>query len=75
MNERMETPNANGEYDNSDPRCRYPKYRDPLDYCWSYAHHVDGTRGYDDMSAVCRGRCPKSGKQYNSCEFFKEVEK
>jgi len=40
-------------YRNPDPRCTYPFEMCSLGYCWSYAHHVDGTTGYEDMMLVC----------------------
>jgi len=48
-------------YKNPDSRCKYPFICEPLGYCWSYAHHVDGTEGYDDMSKICP-----------LCEFWSE---
>jgi hypothetical protein len=47
------------KYVNSDPRCRFPCTGDGMDYCWSFAHHVDGTAGYEEMEPRCRG-----------CEYF-----
>jgi len=40
-------------YENLDPRCQYPS-TSRWDYCWAYAHHVDGTPGYEDLEAICR---------------------
>lgn len=41
-------------YGNPDRRCQYPNVpAHGADYCWSYAHHVDGTEGYEDMEAIC----------------------
>ena len=42
---------------NPDPRCDHPRYPegDPLEYCWSYALHLDGKPGYEDMSTICPG--------------------
>jgi hypothetical protein len=40
-------------YRNPDSRCTYPFTCEPLGYCWSYAHHVDGTKSYEDMSKIC----------------------
>jgi hypothetical protein len=40
-------------YRNPDSRCTYPFTCDPLGYCWSFAHHVDGTEGYEDMEKIC----------------------
>ena len=48
------------KYDNPDPRCNHPR-GDSTDYCWSYAHHVDGTEGFEDMLSHCV-----------HCEFFSE---
>lgn len=42
------------KYENPDPRCTYPFEADPLGYCWSYAHHVDGKAGFENMEAHCR---------------------
>ncbi len=41
------------KYRNPDPRCRYPFTPEPLGYCWSYANHVDGTKGFEDMARIC----------------------
>lgn len=46
------------KYRNPDPRCRYPFTPDPAGYCWSYAHHVDGTAGFENMQAIC-AMCPE----------------
>ena len=55
---------AERQYCNPDSRCKYPYMPyDCLDYCWSYAHHIDGTAGYEDMEAICSRR---------PCEFWKE---
>ena len=40
------------KYRNPDPRCGYPFTPDPCGYCWSFAHHVDGT-GCKDMDKIC----------------------
>ena len=40
----MEKESPYDKYRNPDPRCRYPFTPDPVGYCWSYAHHVDGTK-------------------------------
>jgi hypothetical protein len=49
-------------YYNPDTRCAIrPTDPDPLGYCWSYAHHVDKTPGYEDMGKICPG-----------CEFYQE---
>ena len=41
-------------YQNHDRRCHMAA-TSQADYCWSYAHHVDGTAGYEDMLPICRG--------------------
>lgn len=41
------------KYKNPDPRCEYPFTPDAAGYCWSYAHHVDGTKGYKHMKRKC----------------------
>jgi len=43
------------KYRNPDKRCGYPFSPDPCGYCWSFAHHVDGTKGYEDMEKICHG--------------------
>jgi len=43
------------KYRNPDTRCGYPFSPDPCGYCWSFAHHVDGTEGYEDMEKICPG--------------------
>ena len=43
------------KYKNPDSRCQYPFTPDPLGYCWSYANHVDGTEGFEDMAKICPG--------------------
>lgn len=48
------------DYKNPDPSCTYPFTPDPLGYCWSYANHVDGTLGYEDVEEMC-----------SDCEFWK----
>ena len=50
------------KYVNPDKRCLYPVL--PGDYCWSYAHHVDGVKGYGDIAKVCIG-----------CRYFSESPK
>lgn len=40
-------------YQNYDRRCGL--LANGIDYCWSYAHHVDGTEGYEEMLPICRG--------------------
>jgi len=42
-------------YQNHDRRCQLAA-TGHADYCWSYAHHVDGTTGYENMLPICR-RC------------------
>jgi len=42
-------------YNNPDPKCQYPFTPDGLGYCWSYAHHIDGTKGFEDLSQICPG--------------------
>ena len=49
-----------GKYRNRNPRCGYPFEPSPAGYCWSYAHHVDGTKGFEEMSKEI---CPH-------CELF-----
>ena len=57
------------KYRNRDTRCGYPFSPDPCGYCWSYAHHVDGTKGYEDMEKICRGcdlfspNAPREGRR------------
>ena len=41
------------KYKNPDKRCKYPFTCDPLGYCWSYAHHVDGTPSFENMDSIC----------------------
>lgn len=48
------------KYDNPDPQCKYPSTS--TNYCWSYAHHIDGTAGYENMSKNC-----------SQCEHWKGV--
>jgi len=43
------------KYRNPDTRCGYPFEPCGAGYCWSYAHHVDGTEGYEDMESICPG--------------------
>ena len=50
-------------YKNKDPRCRFPHNQSPLGYCWAYAHHVDGTKGHEDMEKICPG-----------CEYWEDNE-
>jgi hypothetical protein len=49
-------------YENTDPRCTYPFTPDPLGYCWSFAHHIDKTKGYEDIEEICK-----------NCECWKET--
>jgi hypothetical protein len=51
-------------YKNPDPQCHYPFEPNPVGYCWSYAHHVDGTPGFEEMSKICPG-----------CDMFKKASK
>ena len=57
------SPNPFVKYRNPDKRCQHPFTPDAAGYCFTYAHHVDGTAGYEDIEALCR-RGP--------CEFWKE---
>jgi len=41
------------KYENKNQKCTYPFTPDPAGYCWSYAHHVDGTKGYEKMKKIC----------------------
>jgi hypothetical protein len=41
------------KYRNPDSRCEYPFTPDPTGYCWSFAHHVDGTKGFEHLEAIC----------------------
>ena len=60
MSERTDTHQLD-KYRNPDPRCAYPFTPDTFGYCWTYAHHVDGSSGFDVLK--CGG-----------CEFFKPEE-
>ena len=51
------------KYRNPDPRCVYPFTPGNLGYCWSYAHHVDGTDGFKNTDNFCPG-----------CEFWEPGE-
>ncbi len=42
-------------YNNPDKQCTYPFTCDPLGYCWSFAHHIEGTEGYENMAEICPG--------------------
>jgi hypothetical protein len=47
-----------GKYRNPDKRCQYPFEPNPLGYCWSYAHHVDGVdEKFRDIESICRSGC------------------
>lgn len=48
-------------YKNPDKRCTYPFTCEVLGYCWSFAHHIDKTPGYENIEAICKG-----------CEYWKE---
>lgn len=65
MNKKRLFYNPNEEhfikYRNSDDKCTYPFTPDPLGYCWSFAHHIDKTKGYEDMEKICK-----------NCECWKE---
>ena len=41
------------KYDNP-PNCNHPPARG-IDYCWSYAHHIDGNPGYENVAQLCQG--------------------
>lgn len=43
------------EYENRDARCTYPFEPNAIGYCWSYAHHVDGTSKFEDILKICEG--------------------
>jgi hypothetical protein len=49
------------KYENPDRRCFYPFSNDPVGYCWSFAHHVDGTPRFADIKSICA-----------SCEYWRE---
>ena len=49
------TENVFDKYRNPDKRCGYPFTPDPAGYCWSYANHVDGKVGFEDMESICEG--------------------
>ena len=46
-------------YKNPDKRCSYPFTCDPLGYCWSYAHYVDGNEKFKNIKNICK-----------NCEFW-----
>jgi hypothetical protein len=48
------------KYDNKD--CDYPFTPDPVGYCWTFAHHIDGTEGFEDLQSKCKG-----------CEFVRPL--
>jgi hypothetical protein len=48
------------DYWNPDPRCDYPFEPCAVGHCWSYAHHIDGTKGFESMEKIC----PR-------CEYFR----
>lgn len=59
-------------YKNPDPRCRYPWDESIVGFCWSYAHHADHQPGFEDMVAICEGRCRAPGKNNTeTCECWK----
>lgn len=39
------------KYQNPDKRCGHIAIGN--DYCWSFANHVDGTSGFEDMKSIC----------------------
>ncbi len=53
MNDAVKSSSALEKYRNPDPRCSYPFEPCGAGYCWSYAHHVDGTAGYENMESIC----------------------
>ena len=59
---REEAETRINSYKNPDPRCTYPFTCDPLGYCFSYAHHIDGTKGFEDMQKRC-----------TNCECWKPI--
>jgi hypothetical protein len=66
--EKVVTP----DYKNPDPRCHYPWDDSPVGFCWSYAHHVDGQPGFENMVAICEGKCCAPGKKNTEmCECWK----
>lgn len=44
---------STAKYRNPDPRCTYPWSPGGAGYCWSFAHHVDGRKRYEDMEKIC----------------------
>lgn len=58
------------KYMNPNSWCRYPHVPgDPLAYCWSYAHFVDGT-------LACEGKEVRTMAELRNfcsrCEYYKE---
>lgn len=49
------------KFKNPDKRCTYPFTPDIAGYCWSYAHHIDGTKGWENIENICL-----------KCEYWKE---
>jgi hypothetical protein len=43
------------KYQNPDRRCTFPCDGTAEMYCWSFANHVDGTHGFEDMAKICPG--------------------
>jgi len=41
--------------------CLYPFEPNPMGYCWSWAHHIDGTIGFKRIKGLCKTR---------PCEFY-----
>ncbi len=64
------------KYVNKDKRCRLPidpENPGPLEYCWSFAHHVDGTKGYEDIQGICDGTHENKKKHGSKpCEEWEE---
>ncbi len=58
------------KYQNPDPRCSH--HARVTDYCWAYAHHIEGTPDYEDMEQICRG---KHFLSKESCEYWREAKK
>jgi len=44
------------KYDNPDPSCHHPRTPEceAINYCWTFAHHVDGTLGYENLEERCK---------------------
>jgi hypothetical protein len=52
-------------YKNPDSKCHYHFEPDPLGYCFAWAHHVDGTKGFEDMLPRClRCECYEDSLDY-----------